>query len=55
MTSSMNNHHLNWPKSLRSRYSLCIMDVEFDSDLGEIKEVEIVGYAGGLFRHMYSC
>ena len=42
MTSSMHNRHFNKPKSLRGRYSLCNMDVEFGSDLGEIEEVEIV-------------
>ena len=28
------------------------MDVEFGSDLGEIEEVEIVGYTGRLFRRI---
>ena len=55
MTSSMHNRHFNYPKSLRGRYSFCNMDVEFGSDLGEIEEVEIVGYAGRLFRRIYSC
>ena len=55
MTSSMHNCHFNKPKSLRGRYSLCKMDVEFGSDVGEIEEVEILGYAGRLFRRIYSC
>ena len=54
MTSSMHSRHFNYPKSLRGRYSLCNMD-EFGSDLGEIEEVEIVGYAGRLFHRIYSC
>ena len=31
------------------------MDVEFGSDLGETEEIEIVGYAGRLFRRISSC
>ena len=55
MTSSINNRHFNQPKSLRGRYLLCNKDVEFGSDLDETEEVEIVGYAGRLFRRIYSC
>ena len=50
MTSSVDNRHFTWSKSLRGSYSLYNMDIEFDSDLGEIEEVEIIGHVGGTFQ-----
>ena len=49
MTSWMNNRHFTWPKSLRDRYSLCNMDIKFDSDLGEIEDY-IIGHTEGTFQ-----
>ena len=53
MTSSMNNRYLSSPKLLRGRCSLCNMDVEFDSELGEIEEGATVRHARGLSSCIY--
>ena len=54
MTSSVDNRHFTWSKSLRGSYSLYNMDIEFDSDLGEIEEVEIIGHVGGTICEKHS-